>query len=81
MRQNGIQRQLTCNYTPQQNGFIERKSTIFIDIPRELFNQMHMPLHYWVEVVDTLVHIINITPTTINHGILPFEKHMARNQL
>jgi hypothetical protein len=31
------------------------------------------PHHYWVEVVVTVVYIMNRTPTTTMHGMTPEE--------
>ena len=38
LQQNGIQRQLTCSYTPQQNGVAERKNRIIAEIARAFMN-------------------------------------------
>ncbi|MCO5575913.1 hypothetical protein L7F22_029720 [Adiantum nelumboides] len=70
----GIRRQITCRYTPQQNGVAERKNRVIAEIARAMMNEMNMPLTYWAEVVHTAVHIMNQTPTAAIHEILPYER-------
>jgi hypothetical protein len=37
-----------------------------------------MPHHYWAEVVAIAVYIMNRTPTTTVHGMIPKEKYNGR---
>jgi hypothetical protein len=48
----GIRRQVTCRYTPQQNGVAERKNRTIADIARAMMAEKHMPLYYWAEAVN-----------------------------
>ena len=43
----GIKRQFTCRYTPQQNGVAERKNRHIVEIAREILNEKEMPEYYW----------------------------------
>ncbi|MCO5612585.1 hypothetical protein L7F22_066853 [Adiantum nelumboides] len=70
----GIRRQITCRYTPQQNGVAERKNRVIAEFARAMMNEMNMPLTYWAEEVHTAVHIMNQTPTAAIHDISPYER-------
>ncbi|MCO5579765.1 hypothetical protein L7F22_033625 [Adiantum nelumboides] len=74
LREQGIRRQITCRYTPQQNGVAERKNRVITEIARAMMNEMNMPLTYWPEAVRTAVHIMNQTPTAAIHEISPYER-------
>ncbi|MCO5590542.1 hypothetical protein L7F22_044513 [Adiantum nelumboides] len=74
LREQSIRRQITCRYTPQQNGVAERKNRVIAEIARAMMNEMNMPLTYWAEAVHTAVHIMNRTPTAAIHEISPYER-------
>ncbi|MCO5608238.1 hypothetical protein L7F22_062444 [Adiantum nelumboides] len=74
LREQDIRRQITCGYTPQQNGVAERKNRVIAEIARAMMNEMNMPLTYWAEAVHTAVHIMNRTPTATIHEISPYER-------
>ncbi|MCO5548574.1 hypothetical protein L7F22_002034 [Adiantum nelumboides] len=74
LREQGIRRQITCRYAPQQNGVAKRKTRVIADIARAMMNEMNMPLTYWAEAVHTAVHIMNQTPTAAIHEISPYER-------
>ena len=69
----GIKRQFTCHYTPQQNGVAERKNRHIAEVARALMNEKEMPGYYWAEAVHTAVYIMNRTPTAAIHGMTPEE--------
>ena len=60
---NGIQRQLTAAYTPQQNGVAERKNRTLMNMVRCLLVEGRMPRSFWAEAATWFVHIINRSPT------------------
>ena len=70
----GIKRQFTCHYTPQQNEVVERKNRHIAEVARALMNEKEMPKYYWVEAVHAAVYIMNKTPTAAIHGRTPEEK-------
>ena len=41
LQENGIRRQFTCRYTPQQNGVAERKHRQIAKVARCMLNEMH----------------------------------------
>lgn len=72
--ENGIKRQLTAAYTPQQNGVAERKNRSVMNMVRCMLFGMKVPLRFWPEAVQYAVHILNRSPTTILGDVTPVEK-------
>lgn len=50
--ENGIKRQLTTAYTPQQNGVVERKNMTLMNLVRSMLSAMQVPKVFWLEVVN-----------------------------
>ena len=46
---NGIRRQLTAAYTPQQNGIAERKNRTIMNMVRSMLSEKKMPKTFWAE--------------------------------
>lgn len=59
----GIKRELTAPYSPQQNRVAERKNRTIMEIARSLLKHKRLPNGFWVEAMATAVHLINISPT------------------
>jgi transposase InsO family protein len=59
----GIKRQLSTSYTPQQNGVAERKNRTLMNMVRCLLVEGRMPRSFWAEAATWSVHIINRSPT------------------
>ena len=74
----GIKRQFTCRYTPQQNGVVERKNRHIVEVARALMNEKEMSEYYWTKVVHTAVYIMNRTPTATIHGMTPEEMFIGK---
>lgn len=62
---NGITRQLTTAYTPQQNGVVERKNRIVMNLVRCMLTEKQVPKAFWQEVVRWCVHVLNKCPTLV----------------
>jgi transposase InsO family protein len=60
---NGIRRQLTAAYTPQQNGIAERKNQTIMNMVRCMLSGKQVPNTFWPEAVNWTVHILNRSPT------------------
>nr|DAD39485.1 TPA_asm: hypothetical protein HUJ06_013808 [Nelumbo nucifera] len=58
-KENGIKRQLTAAYTPQQNGVAERKNRAIMNMVRSMLSEKKTPKTFWPEVVNWIVHILN----------------------
>ncbi|GKV53012.1 hypothetical protein SLEP1_g59562 [Rubroshorea leprosula] len=61
---NGIKRQLTAAYTPQQNGVCERRNRTIMNMVRSLMSKSGLPKEFWPEDVNWSVHILNRSPTS-----------------
>lgn len=72
---NGIHRELTTPYTPQQNGVAERKNRTIVEMGRSMMNARGVPKHFWAEAVATAVyiHFLNISPTKAVYNRTPCE--------
>ncbi|CAL2279421.1 unnamed protein product [Prunus armeniaca] len=64
LRDNGISQQVSCPYTPQQNGTVERKHRHIVEMGLCLLAQSHLPSNFWVEAFTTAVFLINRLPMT-----------------
>nr|KYP44586.1 Retrovirus-related Pol polyprotein from transposon TNT 1-94 [Cajanus cajan] len=69
----GIQRQLTASYTPQQNGVAERKNQTIINMVRSVLGEKGVPKAFWPEAVMWAVHVLNRSPTLAVKDITPEE--------
>ena len=76
LQENGIKRQFTCRYTPQQNGVAERKNRQITEVARCMLNEMKVPLHYWAEATTTAVYLMNRCTTSGIHNLTPEETHL-----
>eukprot|EP00253_Pinus_taeda_P033019 PITA_33019 len=56
-RENGIHKQFTARYTPQQNGVAERKNRTIMDMARSMLKAKHLPNDYWAEAVNCATYI------------------------
>lgn len=72
-RLEGIKRQLTTAYTPQQNGVAERKSRTILNMVRCVLEEKKMPTSFWLEAVRWTCHILNRSPTSAVKNKTPEE--------
>ncbi len=59
LREHGIQKKYSCNYSPHQNGVAKRKNRHIVEIARAMLNEKNLPNYFWVEAVITTVYIMN----------------------
>ncbi|KAD6454157.1 hypothetical protein E3N88_08863 [Mikania micrantha] len=69
----GISRQLTAPYTPQQNGVVERRNQTVLNTTRSMLSAMGMPQNLWAEAVRHAVYLLNRLPTKALKGMTPYE--------
>nr|GEZ83500.1 zinc finger, CCHC-type [Tanacetum cinerariifolium] len=62
-RENGIIRQLTAPYSPQQNCVVERKNRTILSTTRCMMKATGMPQNFWAEAFRHAVLLLNCTPT------------------
>jgi len=58
-QQEGIKRQLTVPYTPQQNGVAERKNRSIVGAARAMLHDQSLPFFLWAEACSTIVYVLN----------------------
>ncbi|CAA7014800.1 unnamed protein product [Microthlaspi erraticum] len=71
----GINRQVTLPYSPQQNGAAERKNRSLVEMARSMIVEQDLPLKLWAEAVYTSTYLQNRLPTkAIEDDVTPMEK-------
>ena len=73
LRQFGIHHQMSCPYTPSQNGRAERKHRHVTETGLALLFHSHVPPRHWVDAFSTATYIINRLPMPVLGGLSPFE--------
>ncbi|GJR06488.1 zinc finger, CCHC-type containing protein [Tanacetum coccineum] len=72
-KENGIARQLTAPYSPQQNGVVERRNRTVLSTTRSMMKAMKLPLTFWAKVVKHAIYILNRVPTRALVDKTPYE--------
>ena len=74
----GIQRELTAPYTPEQNGIAERKNRTIVEMTRSMLQVRRLPNQFWAEAVATSVYLLNLSPTKAIMNRTPYEAWHGR---
>lgn len=69
----GIIHQISCAYTPQQNGLAERKHRHLLNCARALRFHVGLPIQYWGDCILTATYMINRTPTAVLNNQSPYQ--------
>nr|GEU89637.1 zinc finger, CCHC-type [Tanacetum cinerariifolium] len=72
-KENGIARQLTAPYSPQQNGVVERRNRKIMSTTRCMMKATNMPQNFWAKAVRHAIYILNSVPTKALEDITPYE--------
>nr|GEY18901.1 ribonuclease H-like domain, reverse transcriptase, RNA-dependent DNA polymerase [Tanacetum cinerariifolium] len=72
-KENGISRQLTAPYSPQQNGVVERRNKTVLSTTRSMMKAMKFPLTFWVKAVRHAIYILNRVSTRALENKTPYE--------
>jgi len=71
--ENGVKRQLTAAYNPQQNGVAERKNRTIMEMVRSILSMKKVPKEFWPEAVNWAVYVQNRSPTIAVKNSTPEE--------
>ncbi|CAL8084935.1 unnamed protein product [Prunus armeniaca] len=55
----GIKHEFSAPITPQQNGVVERKNRVLVEMARVMLNSKNLAKHFWAEAVSTACYISN----------------------
>ncbi|KAJ3704768.1 hypothetical protein LUZ61_008473 [Rhynchospora tenuis] len=66
--------QMSCPYTPEQNGLAERKHRHIVELGLANIFHAALPMKYWDTVFESVVFVINRLPSTPNCNISPYQK-------
>ena len=69
----GISHRVSCPYTLQQNGWVERKNRHVVEMGLTMLVHSRVPMSYRPFAFQSTVHIINRLPTSILNFKSPFE--------
>lgn len=69
----GIIHQRSCNYSPQQNGRVERRYKQLLQIARSLMFQFKLPMKFWSDLLLTATYIYNRLPIKLLNKKSPYE--------
>nr|GEU39874.1 putative ribonuclease H-like domain-containing protein [Tanacetum cinerariifolium] len=69
----GIKREFSVPITSQPNGVTERKNGTLIEAARTMLADSHLPIPFWVEIVNTACYVQNRVFVTKPHNKTPYE--------
>ena len=65
LSQHGIIHKISCTYTPQKNGLVERKHRHLIETTITLLSQASMSTSFWSYALLIALFLINLLPTSV----------------
>lgn len=74
LKRSGIQHQMTCTYTPEQNGVSERANRTIVERARCMIFDAKLDTKFWAEACSMAAYIINRTPRVLLGNRTPEEK-------
>ena len=69
----GVTHRVSCPYTQQQNGVVERKHHHLVETGLALLNHAQIPFQYWEDVFQTACYLINRLLTSTIQNLSPYE--------
>lgn len=73
LKSEGILRQFSVAYTPEQNGVGERCNRTAMEKVRAMLKECGLDDRYWGEALSTAVYLKNLSPTKAVQGMVPYE--------
>lgn len=77
----GIRHQMSCPYTPSQNGRAKHKHYYITGTGLATLFYSHVPLKFWIDAFSTTISMINWLPTPTLDGLSPYKilygKHLT----
>ena len=59
-KEEGIKRELTILYNPQQNGVAETKNRIVVEATKAMIHDQSLPMFLWAKASRTIVYVQNL---------------------
>ena len=72
-KENGMRRQLTTAYTPQQNGVAKRKNRTIMNMVRSMLLGRKFPKTFWPKAINWTTYVLNRSPTLVVKDMTPEE--------
>jgi hypothetical protein len=76
---NGIKRHFSVTETPQQNGVVERKNRIVMEMARTMLNESKLSNIRWPQAVHIVVHILNRSLLRNKYDKTPYQLWKGRS--
>jgi transposase InsO family protein len=76
--EHGIKRQFSIAMTPQQNGVVERKNIIVLEMDKIMLKDSKLSNIFWGQSVHIVVHILNKGILRNNNDKTPYELWKGR---
>ncbi|KAG8482529.1 hypothetical protein CXB51_024309 [Gossypium anomalum] len=70
----GIRQRITCPYSSEQNGLVERKHRQIVEKGLSMLAHASMPLSCWTDAFGCAVYLINRLPSSPLGSLSPYEK-------
>ena len=73
LNDNNIKHELTCAYTPEQNGAIERENQTIMESVRSMLHKSQVHGQFWREAATTTVYLLTRMGSKTMGDITPYE--------
>jgi GAG-pre-integrase domain len=73
-----IQFHVSCPYTPQQNGLVERRHRHIVELSLTTMFHAHIPTQYWTDIFESVTFVINRLPSAAISFESPFQRLFKR---
>jgi transposase InsO family protein len=69
----GIKRKFSAARTPRQNGFVERKNIIVLEMEKTMLKDSKLSNICWIQSIHTVIHILNKGMLRNNSEKIPYD--------